>query len=85
MDGKVRLSPNWFLERIMLLKVALIGRSRHWRMYLDTRLSRFSTTHVFERSATVRFQEIFRKNEVVIKTQLVFCMKRLGIDLFKHA
>ena len=41
MDGKVRLSPNWFLERIMLLKVALIGRSSHWRMYLDTRLSRF--------------------------------------------
>ena len=61
MDGKVRLSPNWFLERIMLLKVALIGRSSHWRMYLDTRLSRFSTTHVFERSATARFQEILER------------------------
>ena len=64
MDGKVRLSPNWFLERIMLLEVALIGRSSHWRMYLDTRLSRFSTTHVFERSATVRFQEILERTKL---------------------
>ena len=26
----------------------------------------------------------FRKNKVVIKKQLIFCMKRLGIDLFEH-
>ena len=63
-DGKVRLSPNCFLERIMLLKVALIGRSSHWRMYLDTRLSTFSTTHVFESSATVRFQEILERTKL---------------------
>ena len=62
--GKVRLSPNWFLERIMLLKVAVIGRSSHWRRYLDTRLSRFSTTNVFERSATVRFQDILERTKL---------------------
>ena len=56
---------GWFLERKMPLKVVLIGRSSHWRMYLDTRLSRFSTTHVFERSATERFQEIFERKKLL--------------------
>ena len=58
-EGCRMLKPNFALEGEMLLRVALIGGSSHWRIYPDTMLSRFSQTNGLERSATVECQDIF--------------------------
>ena len=55
------LRPHLLLGRKTLLNVPDMGRSSHERKYLLTRLSRFSDTHVFVRSATVRCHDILDK------------------------
>ena len=46
-----------------MLSVPDIERSTHERKYFAIRLSRFSDTHVFVRSTTVRCHDILGKRE----------------------
>ena len=57
MGGGRILSPNLLFGRKTLLKVPEIGTSSHLRMYLKTKLSKFSITHVFGILATVKCQD----------------------------
>ena len=54
-----------------MLKVALIGRSSHCLTYLATILSRFWTTHVLLRSATVRCHDSLDRT-IILHLQLIF-------------
>ena len=49
--------PNLLYGRTILLRVAEIGSSSHFRRYLATLLSKCSQTHVLGRFATVKCQE----------------------------
>ena len=53
-EERRRFMPNLLKGRLILLRVALIGRSNHCLTNLTTTLTRFSMTHVLERSAAVR-------------------------------
>ena len=55
------LRPHLLLGRKTLLNVPDMGRCSHERKYLLTKLSKFSDTHVFVRSATVRCHDILDK------------------------
>jgi len=67
-DGSWRFRPNWLQGRLIPLKVALIGRSNHWRMNRIVMESRFSITHVLARLATVRCQESFESTYLWYKS-----------------
>ena len=58
-DGRIRFIPYLDAFKIKELKVALIGKSSHCLTYLETTLSKFSTTHVLLRSAMVKCQASF--------------------------
>ena len=62
--GSCIFKPNLVLERNTVLRVALAGRSRHWHIYVETILSRFSQIQVLEIFAT--FQMFLIKLEVVL-------------------
>ena len=57
-DGR-RLRPKLLFGSTRPLKVELTGRSSHFQTYVETRLSRFSMTHVFDKSATVKCHAAF--------------------------
>ena len=62
--GSCIFKPNLVLERNTVLRVALAGRSQHWRIYVETILSRFSQIQVLEIFAT--FQMFLIKLEVAL-------------------
>jgi len=79
-DGSWRFRPNWLQGRMIPLKVALKGRSNHWRMNRIVMESRFSITHVLARLATVRCQESFESTYLWYKSNLFFGrIERLSI------
>ena len=66
--------------RMILVKVALIGRSNHWCMNRRVMESRFLVTHVLARLATVRYQESFESKYRWYKSNLFFGrIERLSI------
>ena len=80
-DGKIRLIPYFDFDKAREIRVALIGNSSHWRIYLDVRLSMFSTTHVFPRSAILKSHDIFERiNDI---TEVYFWVERNSIN-FTH-
>ena len=65
---------------MITLKVALIGRSNHWRMNHIVMESRFSITHVLARLATVSRQESSESRYRWYKSNLFFGrIERLSI------
>ena len=58
-DGRMTFKPNLFRGRNTLLRVAEIGSSSHFRIYLEARVSKVSQIHVLDISVTVNSHEIF--------------------------
>ena len=57
-DGKIKFIPYLDFDKTRELRMALIGNSSNWRIYLDVTLSMFSTTHVLLKSAIVKCHDI---------------------------
>ena len=55
-----------------MLRVALIGSSSHWRIYVDTRLSTFSVTHVLPRSTIVKCHDNLERTKRWYSKSLLF-------------
>ena len=58
-DGRMTFQPNLFRGRNTLLRVAEIGSSSYFPMYLEARVSKVSQIHILDISVTVNSHEIF--------------------------